>query len=105
MDLRWLTAEEQELEGAIAELDEDGRPEVEGRSSVTGAIAFLLLFVYFGVVWLRFAGSIHVEARRVAPGAVGGLVLHMVIFAVLWYATSRLDKWLSKPRRDVEVRA
>lgn len=104
MDLRWLTADERELEAAIEELDEDERPQVEGRSWVPAAIAFLLLFAYFGVAWFAFADGIDVAAGRVAPGAIAGLVVNMAIFAVLWWATRRLDKWLRKPRRDVQLR-
>lgn len=105
MDLSWLTAEEQELEAAIEELDEDERPEVERRNFVPTAIAQLLLLGYFGVVWLLFADSIDVETPRVAPGAVGVVVLHTAVFVALWSAIQRLDKRMSRPPRDVEVRA
>lgn len=106
MELRWLTADEQELEAAIEELDEESRPQVKGRSYVPAGTAFVLLLVYFAVVWLVFASRIDAETRpRVEPGAVGDLVLHTVIFAVLWYATARLARWLEKPPRDSQVRA
>ena len=57
MDLRWLTADEQELEVAIENLDEDSRPEVPARSSLPAAIAYMLLIGYFGVAWLSFANT------------------------------------------------
>ena len=106
MDLRWLTADEQELEVAIENLDEDSRPEVPARSSLPAAIAYMLLIGYFGVAWLSFANSIDAEAHpRVAPGAVNGLVVNMVVFAVLWFVTTKIAKRLSRPRRDTQVRA
>lgn len=106
MDLRWLTAEEHELEAAIAALDEESRPEVEGRSLVPAGIGYILLLVYFGLIWLGFSNSIDAAARpRVPPSAVGGLVINLAVFVALWYATTKLAKWLDRPRRESEVRA
>src|SRR5690606_23147374 len=89
LDFPLLAADEQELEVAIENLDEDSRPEVPARSSLPAAIAYMLLIGYFGVAWLSFANSIDAEAHpRVAPGAVNGLVVNMVVFAVLWFVTT-----------------
>ncbi len=106
MELRWLTAEEHEVEAAIAELEEDERPQVEGRSPIVTGVAFFLLLVYFGVVWLVFAMRIDPEAQpRVEFGAVGSLVANIVVICALWYVTRRLDARWSRPRREAEVRA
>lgn len=105
MDLRWLTADEQQLEAAIKELDDGDRPDVKKRSFTPAAIAYCALLVYFGVVWHVFASRIDVEAGRIAPGALAALVGNLGVIVVLWYVNKRFDKWLNTPRRDVELRA
>ena len=106
MELRWLTAEEQELEAAIEQLDEDERPEAESRSFVPAGIAHVALLVYFGVAWFVFAGGIDPDASPpVELGSVVALVVNMLVFSALWYATVLLGRWLDKPPRDAELRA
>jgi len=105
VDLRWLTADERELEAAIENLDDDERPDVPGRSFVPAAIAYIVLLVYFGVAWLAFADSLDVDGGRVPAGAIIGLVVNMLIFVGLWYAALRFSRWLDKPPREAELRA
>lgn len=106
MDLRWLTAGEQEVETAILALDKEARPTVRPRGGFVVGASFALLLILFGVTWFRFGNSIDPQARpRVELAAVGELAVGLVVVVLGFWAMARLDKRLTRPRREDQLRA
>lgn len=107
MDVRWLTADEQELEAAIEELDEDSRPTIERQGSRLSGVIFVALFLYFGIAWFIFGQSIDADARpRVELRAVGELAIHMGLIVLGFYLLKKYgQRHLRKPPpREPQVR-
>lgn len=105
MDLRWLTAEEHELEAAIEKLDEDDRPELKPRYTVLPLALHLVLIGYLGIALLVFNGSIDETGDPpVEGGAVVVLVVNLLVFVGLWYAAVRFERWWDRPRHETKVR-
>ena len=71
MDVRWLTADEQELEAAIEELDEDSRPTIERQGSRLSGVIFVALFA--ALIWGRIRYDL-VSFAALLAGVVLGVV-------------------------------
>lgn len=105
MDLRWLTADEHELEAAIENLAEDDRPELNPRHTMLPLALHLVLLGYLGIALLVFNGSIDEAGDPpVEAHAVAWLVFNLLVFVGLWYATVRFGRWWDRPRHETKVR-
>ena len=104
MDVRWLSAPEGEVEAAIADLDQESRPSEQRQRSALEVVLVVLFAIAFGVIWLVFGGRIEPSAQpRIAPGAVGDLVISLAVFAVLAYGARRLIARMTRPRRSAQL--
>lgn len=106
MNLRWLSAAEDDVVAAIGTVDKDSRPQGAPRKGVLFHLNLMLLFLYFAISWIVFADNIDADARpRVEPSAVVGIVIAMVIFGAWLYGTRWLSTWSNRSGRSSQLRA
>lgn len=94
MDTRWLSAPEEEVEAEGATLDPAVRQQMAPKSQVLLVLNLLLLGIYFGVVWLVFAGRVDASAQpQIEPNAIRDHAVAMSVFGLWCYGSIRFSRW------------
>jgi hypothetical protein len=99
MDLRWLSAPDDEVAAAMATLRRDSRPAwVPTKRQVLVHVNNCLMLWYLCIVFLVFGVRVDsYDDGQVSGAVLRGLAATMAIFAVWLYGTYRLHRWAAKP--------
>jgi hypothetical protein len=99
MDLRWLSAPDDEVAAAMATLRRDSRPAwVPTKRQMLVHVNNCLMLWYLCIVFLAFGVRVDsYDAGQVSDAVLRGLAVTMTIFAAWLYGTYRLYRWAAQP--------
>jgi hypothetical protein len=99
MDLRWLSAPESEVAGAMAAARRDARPGwVPARRSVLLLINNVLILWYLAIVLVAFGIRVDVQDQgQVSASVLLGLLIAGLILVLWLFGTIRLYRWSKRP--------